>query len=142
MRLWLEALCFYLCMSYLYCHVVYRLQEDPPPGVSAAPTENNIMLWNAIIFGWAWFLELFNRKMCSLSSNMHCLVNKYHSVILNQIKAQVAHVWLSVNQNTFIYIVPCVASESEAHGSPMLPILTLYSHRQHHSQKSWWLSGQ
>ena len=29
----------------------YRLQEDPPAGVSGAPTENNIMLWNAIIFG-------------------------------------------------------------------------------------------
>ncbi|XP_059481938.1 ubiquitin-conjugating enzyme E2-17 kDa [Neocloeon triangulifer] len=28
-----------------------RLQEDPPPGVSAAPTDNNIMLWNAVMFG-------------------------------------------------------------------------------------------
>lgn len=28
-----------------------RLQEDPPTGVSAVPTNNNIMLWNAIIFG-------------------------------------------------------------------------------------------
>ena len=28
-----------------------RLQEDPPAGVSGAPTENNIMLWNAVIFG-------------------------------------------------------------------------------------------
>ena len=27
------------------------LQEDPPAGVSGAPTENNIMLWNAVIFG-------------------------------------------------------------------------------------------
>ena len=26
-------------------------QEDPPAGVSGAPTENNIMLWNAVIFG-------------------------------------------------------------------------------------------
>jgi ubiquitin-protein ligase len=29
----------------------YRLQEDPPEGVSAAPTENNILLWHAVIFG-------------------------------------------------------------------------------------------
>lgn len=29
-----------------------RLQEDPPTGVSGAPSENNIMLWNAVIFGW------------------------------------------------------------------------------------------
>ncbi|CAB3367404.1 ubiquitin-conjugating enzyme E2-17 kDa-like [Cloeon dipterum] len=28
-----------------------RLQEDPPPGVSAAPTDNNIMVWNAVMFG-------------------------------------------------------------------------------------------
>ena len=28
-----------------------RLQEDPPMGVSAAPCENNIMKWNAVIFG-------------------------------------------------------------------------------------------
>lgn len=29
----------------------FRLQEDPPAGVSGAPTDNNIMLWNAVIFG-------------------------------------------------------------------------------------------
>ncbi|XP_064636253.1 ubiquitin-conjugating enzyme E2 A isoform X1 [Lineus longissimus] len=28
-----------------------RLQEDPPAGVSGAPTERNIMVWNAVIFG-------------------------------------------------------------------------------------------
>ena len=28
-----------------------RLQEDPPTGVSGAPGENNIMVWNAVIFG-------------------------------------------------------------------------------------------
>jgi len=28
-----------------------RLQEDPPVGVSGAPSENDIMLWNAVIFG-------------------------------------------------------------------------------------------
>jgi ubiquitin-conjugating enzyme E2 A len=28
-----------------------RLQEDPPAGVSGAPGENNIMVWNAVIFG-------------------------------------------------------------------------------------------
>merc|ERR1739838_614771 len=28
-----------------------KLQEDPPAGVSGAPTENNIMVWNAVIFG-------------------------------------------------------------------------------------------
>ena len=28
-----------------------RLQEDPPAGVSGAPAENDIMRWNAVIFG-------------------------------------------------------------------------------------------
>ena len=32
-------------------NVFIRLQDDPPAGVSGAPTENNIMLWNAVIFG-------------------------------------------------------------------------------------------
>jgi len=32
-----------------------RLQEDPPAGVSGAPTDNNIMLWNAVIFGYAFY---------------------------------------------------------------------------------------
>lgn len=31
--------------------VILRLQEDPPVGVSGAPSENNIMQWNAVIFG-------------------------------------------------------------------------------------------
>ena len=28
-----------------------RLQEDPPVGVSGAPIDNNILFWNAVIFG-------------------------------------------------------------------------------------------
>ncbi|KAI0989546.1 hypothetical protein GJ496_005204 [Pomphorhynchus laevis] len=28
-----------------------KLQDDPPSGVSAAPNDDNIMLWNAVIFG-------------------------------------------------------------------------------------------
>lgn len=31
--------------------LLQRLQEDPPAGVSGAPSENNIMVWNAVIFG-------------------------------------------------------------------------------------------
>jgi ubiquitin-conjugating enzyme E2 A len=29
-----------------------RLQQDPPAGISGAPHDNNIMLWNAVIFGY------------------------------------------------------------------------------------------
>eukprot|EP01086_Lenisia_limosa_P006707 TRINITY_DN25754_c0_g1_i1.p1 TRINITY_DN25754_c0_g1~~TRINITY_DN25754_c0_g1_i1.p1 ORF type:complete len:151 (-),score=3.43 TRINITY_DN25754_c0_g1_i1:43-495(-) len=28
-----------------------RLQDDPPPGIMAAPCDNNILVWNAVIFG-------------------------------------------------------------------------------------------
>ena len=28
-----------------------RLQTDPPQGVSAAPLENDILKWHAVIFG-------------------------------------------------------------------------------------------
>ena len=28
-----------------------RLQDDPPPGVSGAPCDSNILQWNAVIFG-------------------------------------------------------------------------------------------
>ncbi|KAL6178101.1 hypothetical protein ACLB2K_049620 [Fragaria x ananassa] len=28
-----------------------RLQQDPPAGISGAPQDNNITLWNAVIFG-------------------------------------------------------------------------------------------
>jgi ubiquitin-protein ligase len=30
---------------------INELQEDPPAGVSGAPCDNNIMQWNAVIFG-------------------------------------------------------------------------------------------
>ena len=29
-----------------------KLQNDPPSGVSGAPMDNNIMLWQAVIFGY------------------------------------------------------------------------------------------
>lgn len=32
-----------------------RLQQDPPASISGALYENNIMLWNAVIFGWVLF---------------------------------------------------------------------------------------
>jgi hypothetical protein len=33
-----------------------RLQQDPPQGVTGAPLEDDIMRWNAVIFGYAHFL--------------------------------------------------------------------------------------
>lgn len=42
-------LCFsvFIYLTFWVC----SLQEDPPAGVSGAPSENNIMVWNAVIFG-------------------------------------------------------------------------------------------
>ncbi|KAH9583900.1 Ubiquitin-conjugating enzyme E2 A, variant 2 [Schistosoma haematobium] len=28
-----------------------RLQSDPPPGICGSPVEDNVMIWNAVIFG-------------------------------------------------------------------------------------------
>lgn len=33
-----------------------KLQNDPPSGVSGAPMDNNIMLWQAVIFGYVCVL--------------------------------------------------------------------------------------
>lgn len=35
-----------------------RLQKDPPVGISGAPQDNNIMHWNAVIFGYNIFVFL------------------------------------------------------------------------------------
>lgn len=42
---------FHLRKACCSIFVISRLQEDPPVGVSGAPSENNIMQWNAVIFG-------------------------------------------------------------------------------------------
>jgi ubiquitin-conjugating enzyme E2 A len=44
-----------------------RLQQDPPAGISGAPHDNNIMLWNAVIFGWVIPLHYFLPISLSLS---------------------------------------------------------------------------
>lgn len=31
--------------------IYFRLQSDAPSGVSAAPCPENLMVWNAVIFG-------------------------------------------------------------------------------------------
>lgn len=44
-----------------------RLQQDPPAGISGAPQDNNIMLWNAVIFGYV--------------GKMNCIKTNYYSVL-------------------------------------------------------------
>ena len=42
-----------------------RLQHDPPAGISGAPQDNNIMLWNAVIFGLVRCLHLVKQGFTS-----------------------------------------------------------------------------
>lgn len=42
-----------------------RLQQDPPAGISGAPYDNNIMLWNAVIFGFGYWTSLLFKKEIS-----------------------------------------------------------------------------
>lgn len=44
LQVWLGR---FAARDHFYCFV----QEDPPAGVSGAPTEENIMVWEAVIFG-------------------------------------------------------------------------------------------
>lgn len=41
-----------------------RLQQDPPAGISGAPYDNNIMLWNAVIFGYVIYCEHNTLFLC------------------------------------------------------------------------------
>lgn len=50
-QLRLQVEVFHLYRACHFVFVILRLQEDPPVGVSGAPSENNIMQWNAVIFG-------------------------------------------------------------------------------------------
>ena len=43
-----------------------RLQQDPPAGISGAPHDNNIMLWNAVIFGYVVNVMLSITSVTSL----------------------------------------------------------------------------
>lgn len=38
-----------------------KLQNDPPSGVSGAPMDNNIMLWQAVIFGYVLSFWIMGR---------------------------------------------------------------------------------
>ncbi|NWH57798.1 UBE2B enzyme, partial [Geococcyx californianus] len=56
-----------------------RLQEDPPVGVSGAPSENNIMQWNAVIFGPEGTPFEDGKPLTFISSHINCVV---HALLL------------------------------------------------------------
>jgi hypothetical protein len=58
-----------------------RLQNDPPQGVSGAPMDNNIMQWNAVIFGCAGPRSDFVRKslVCSRTRTRTCTRSRTHA---------------------------------------------------------------
>lgn len=57
-----------------------RLQQDPPAGISGAPQDNNIMLWNAVIFGYVANENIIVFTLFHLIS--FCMV-KYVLFVLN-----------------------------------------------------------
>ena len=49
------------------------MQDDPPQGVTAAPDEDDIMKWNAVIFGYVVGVHEFACSFCRAdSSTMGC----------------------------------------------------------------------
>ncbi|XP_048623090.1 ubiquitin-conjugating enzyme E2 1-like isoform X1 [Brassica napus] len=68
-------------------------QQDPPAGISGAPQDNNIMLWNAVIFGdFQTLTAVFRRLSKQTTNGSVCFTDvpsKYHcSVILIRILLQ------------------------------------------------------
>ena len=65
----------------MICHT----QEDPPAGVSGAPGENNIMLWNAVIFGpHETPFEVGNLRMLTFKSMVISITFLKAAYILSQ----------------------------------------------------------
>lgn len=63
-----------------------RLQDDPPVGVSGAPTDNNILLWNAVIFGYVYHLikqsrNNFNHHFIIIDHMTHHLKMEHLSLL-------------------------------------------------------------
>ncbi|KAK4402316.1 Ubiquitin-conjugating enzyme E2 1 [Sesamum angolense] len=60
-----------------------RLQQDPPAGISGAPQDNNIMLWNAVIFGpddTPWMEVLMSCFLVMTLVNCIGIVNLHYEV--------------------------------------------------------------
>ena len=73
-----------------------RLQEDSPAGVSGSPIENNIMLWNAVVFGpegklYLSIFTVFNSNVClcvshkQLPSKLHLFISLLCSILRLQL---------------------------------------------------------
>ncbi len=56
-----------------------KMQTDPPTGVSAAPVESNIMQWQAVIFGYGYYLAQHSHIHAPLfaydTSTMNAMLN-------------------------------------------------------------------
>lgn len=50
--LWVSCVCQSTASRRRLVRDYRKVQQDPPPGVNAAPVENNIMLWQAVIIGY------------------------------------------------------------------------------------------
>lgn len=58
-----------------------RIQKDPPPGISAAPNENNVLVWHAVVFGCGSARPRFVPRLARASFSSH-LIGHYQNCLL------------------------------------------------------------
>ena len=56
-----------------------RLQQDPPAGIIGAPQDNNIMLWNAVIFGYVAIQNNIPFVSIYFPCVLYCVFSEYRS---------------------------------------------------------------
>jgi hypothetical protein len=61
-----------------------RLMQDPPAGISGAPQDRNILLWNAVIFGYDAEPCLSPSLVwtCDLTTSLYMLVSLTESLYM------------------------------------------------------------
>ncbi|KAL0657823.1 hypothetical protein Bca4012_078408 [Brassica carinata] len=92
-----------------------RLQQDPPAGISGAPQDNNIMLWNAVIFGpddTPWDGGTF--KLSLQFSEDYPNKTTYSSVCFSDVPSK--HICLDILQNQWspIYDVAAILTSIQS----------------------------
>ncbi|CAO3595683.1 unnamed protein product [Absidia cylindrospora] len=98
-----------------------RLQSNPPGGVSGAPCSDNIMLWNAVIFGPA------DTPFEMVPSNLSCSLTKL--IPTNHL---LSNLYQKCSIPTFMRMVNCVSTFYKTDGvQPMMwqqfsPVFNLY----------------
>jgi ubiquitin-protein ligase len=59
-----------------------RLQDDSPSGITAAPSDNNIMQWQAVIFGYAFTPLFIWRGATSFANHLPIASTQFQALFL------------------------------------------------------------